>query len=321
MEPKVHKQANPGAGHARAERERREQRLAELARQQHGIVSRGQLLDLGVGAEAIKARLRLGRLHGVHRGVYAVGHRRSTIRSMWLAAVFAYGQEAVLSHWSAAALWGLARPRWSPIDVTSPRGRPGRPGIRLHHSPLRAVDRTIEAAIPTTSVPRTLLDLAGITTAERLRQAFEEADRLKLLSMRDLEQVCARAGRRKGLATLRSLIAASREPMAGRSPLENRFGKFCQKHLSDLPLPQTNVLVLGHEVDAYWPHRRLAVEMDSWEFHHHRAAFESDRARDARMQASGYRVVRLTHRRLEADPERVASELRRMLSDSSPAES
>lgn len=170
-----------------------------------------------------------------------------------------------------------------------------------------------------TSPARTLLDLAEVVDVDRLRRAFEEADRLKLLRMPELEQACARAGRRKGVPTLRRLVVEATLPVTTRSPLEDRFAEFCRKHLSDLPEPQTNVTILGQEVDAYWPHRRLTVEMDSWEFHGHRTAFERDRARDAALQAAGYRVIRLTHRRLKVEPKAVAAELRRMLTNASPA--
>ena len=105
-----------------------------------------------------------------------------------------------------------------------------------------------------------------------------------------------------------------RAPLTTRSPLEDRFAEFCRKHLADLPAPLTNISILDHEVDAYWPGHRLVVEMDSWEFHSHRAAFESDRARDAKMQAAGYRVIRLTHRQLETEAPRITTQLHRLLS-------
>ncbi len=231
-----------------------------------------------------------------------------------MAAVLAYGGWAVLSHRSAAALWGLMRPR-SPVDVTCLQGRPGRKGIRLHRSSVGDDERGVQAGIPLTSLPRTLLDLAEVIDEQRLKRAFDEADRLKLLRMPEMERVCARAGKRKGLVAIRRLTADGQEPVEGRSPLENRFAEFCHAHLSDLPAPLTNVSILDHEVDAYWPARRLVVEMDSWEFHSHRAAFESDRARDAKMQAAGYRVVRFTSRRLDAEPAKIANELRRLLAE------
>lgn len=177
-------------------------------------------------------------------------------------------------------------------------------------------ERVAEAGIPATSLPRTLLDLAEVVDEQRLKRAFEEADRLKLLRMPELERVCARAGRRKGLVALRRLIAAATAPVTTRSPLEDAFAEFCREHLADLPEPLTNISILDHEVDAYWPHRRLVVELDGFSTHAHRAAFESDRARDTKMQAAGYRVLRYTHRRLEAEPCVVAVELRHLLTES-----
>jgi very-short-patch-repair endonuclease/predicted transcriptional regulator of viral defense system len=300
---------------ARIERELRERELAAMAQRQHGVVARRQLRALGIGDGAIKARLRMGQLHAVHRGVYSLGHQRLTIRGAWLAAVLAYGDGSLLSHRSAAALWGLMmRTRRSPVEVTSCRGRTGRAGILLHYSPVASDERSTEAGIPVTTVARTLLDLAEVLDGDGLRHAFEEADRLKLLRMPELERVCSRAGKRKGLVALRRLIAAAREPITTRSPLENRFAEFFREHLADLPAPLTNVSILDHEVDAYWPGHRLVVEIDGWGFHGHRAAFEHDRARDAAMQAEGYRVIRLTHRQLETEAPRVTTQLRTMLS-------
>ncbi len=238
-----------------------------------------------------------------------------------MAAVLAYGDGAVLSHRSAAALWGLMRPRWSPIEVTSRHGRAGRPRILLHRSRVANDELAVEAEIPVTSLPRTLLDLAEVVDELRLRRAFEEADRLKLLRMPELERVCARAGRRKGLVTLRRLIAAATAPATTRSPLEDRFAEFWRDHLADLPEPLTNVMILDREVDAYWPGHRLVVELDGFSTHAHRAAFESDRARDAAMQAAGYRVIHLTHRQLETEAPRITAQLRAMLGPDQPASS
>lgn len=311
MQSKPHTQPHRSA---RADRALRERELAALAHRQHGVVGRNQLLALGLGDGAIKARFQLGQLHNIHRGVYSVGHGGLTVHSRWLAAVLASGDGAVLSHRSAAALWGLMRPRWSPVDVTSAHGRPGRNGIVLHRSALHAEERTVEARIPVTSVARTLLDLAGVLDGDGgLRRAFEEADRLKLLHMPELERVCARAGKRKGLPALRRLAAAAREPVTTRSHLEDRFAEFCRKHLADLSTPQTNAWILDHEVDAYWPSHGLVVELDGFAYHGHRAAFENDRARDAAMQAAGYRVIRLTYRQLETEALRIATQLRKLL--------
>lgn len=234
-------------------------------------------------------------------------------RGHWLAAVLACGDDAVLSHLSAAALWGLIGYRPGPVEVTSPSGRPGRAGIALRRCAIVEDERAVQAGIPVTSVSRTLVDLAGVLDSTRLRRAFEEADRLRLMDMKALRRSCDKASGRRGIGNLRRLIEEARAPAYPRTPLESSFLEFYRAHLSDLPPPATNVLLLGHEVDALWPKHRVAVEMDSWEFHHHRAAFEQDRARDAARQAAGYKVVRLTHRRLRDESAAVASQLRALL--------
>jgi hypothetical protein len=246
----------------------------------------------------------------VHRGVYAVGHVPLNQRGHWLAAVLAHGEEAVLSHAAAAALWGLARPR-DPIDVTSPRGRSGKRAIRLHRGRLQPDETTIRNRIPTTNVARTLLDLAQVVDSAHVGSAWEEADRLGLLQLRSVGVLCGRHRSRNGVQTIRALVAEAASATETRSPLEDDVLALCAKH--GLPAPMTNMLILGKEVDAYWPAARLTVEADSYEFHGHRAAFERDRARDAAMQVAGYRVIRLTHRRLESEGDAIAGQLRYLL--------
>jgi very-short-patch-repair endonuclease len=184
--------------------------------------------------------------------------------------------------------------------------------VQLHRSRIRSdAERTSRDRIPVTSVARTLFDLAEVVDPPALQRAFEEADRLHLLRVRELEQVIALGRGRHALKPIRRIVAELRATQRTRSPLEDRFATFCRDHR--LPAPRTNVEVLGHEVDALWPAAKLVVEADSFEFHGHRAAFERDRARDAAMQAAGYRVIRLTHRRLEGDPAAVAAQLRELL--------
>lgn len=300
-------------GDRRRLRIERERALAELAERQHGVVTKRQLEDHGVGRGAIANRVDLSHLYRVHRGVYAVGRPRLTRYGRWMAAVLAYGDRALLSHRGAGALWGLVGVGRGRIDVNCPGGKSGRPGIALHQANVYGDERAINARIPVTSVSRTLVDLAGIVNETQLARACEEADRLRLLDMNALAKSCDRAKRRRGIPHLRRFVEEARAPAYPRTPLENRFLEFYRAHLSDLPPPATNVLLLGHEVDGLWPKHRVAVEMDSWEFHRHRAAFEEDRARDAARQAAGYRVVRLTHRRLKCEPAAVARELRALL--------
>jgi very-short-patch-repair endonuclease len=162
-----------------------------------------------------------------------------------------------------------------------------------------------------TTVARTLFDLAEFVSFKRLESAWEEADRLNLLQLAAVEQVCERGYGRRALKPIRRLLAEARAPQITRSPLEDVFATFCREH--HLPIPSFNTTVLGFEVDALWPAQYLAAELDSWEFHRHRAAFEQDRARDAALQVAGYRTIRITDRRLRNDPTKLLHQLRALL--------
>lgn len=300
--------------HARWER-----RLEELATRQHGVVSHAQLLALGFDEQWIERRMRERRLTALHRNVYAVGHRRLTIRAPWWAAILAYGPASVLSHQSAAILWGFRRSRGGPVHVTAPQGRQGlrrRKGIWIHRNKFGPEDVLIQAGFPVTTVARTLFDVAEVAPFDSLKGAAEEADRLKLLQLRALEEVCERGHGRRALRPMRRLIAELRPPDEGRSPLEIRFPVFVREH--HLPMPTQNVQVLDHEVDALWPDAKLIVELDSWEHHGHRAAFERDRARDPKLLIASYRTIRVTHRRLDREPVQLANEIRQLLSQAPP---
>jgi very-short-patch-repair endonuclease len=302
--------------HGRRERERE---LARLATRQHGVVARRQLRELGFGDEGIKTRLDQGRLHRLHEEVYAVGHSHLGQRSRWWAAVLAYEPGTLLSHHTAAVLWGFQRPRRGPLHVTAPGGRQGierRKGIWVHRCKLAPEDRASRDGFPVTTVARTLFDFAEAAPFASLQGAAEEADRLKLLRLRELEEVCERGQGRRALRPVRRLLAELRPPDEGRSPLEIRFPAFVRKHR--LPAPIQNPHVLGHEVDALWPSAKLIVELDSWEHHGHRAAFERDRARDPKLMIAGYRTIRVTHRRLDREPEQLAAEIRQLLTPPAP---
>jgi very-short-patch-repair endonuclease len=295
-------------------RRERERELARLAARQHGVVSRVQLLALGFGDEAIKTRIDAMRLQGLHREVFAVGHSRLGEASRRWAAVLAYGEDALLSHRSAAALWGLARQRSSLIDITAGTGRQGihrREGIFIHRGRLHPEDRAVRAGIPVTTVARTLFDMAEFVSLKRLESAWEEADRLGLLELRAVEQVCERGYGRRALRPIRRLLTEARAATITRSPLEDEFAAFCRDH--GLPTPSFNTTALGFEIDALWPRQRLAVELDSWEFHGHRAAFERDRARDTTLQVAGYRIIRVTHRRVHGEAGKLAAEIKALL--------
>jgi very-short-patch-repair endonuclease len=288
--------------------------MEALATRQHGVISHAQLMGLGFDEQWIERRLWERRLVPVQRNVYAVGHRRLSVRSPWWSALLAYGSGAVLSHHTAAVLWGFRRSRPGPVHVTAPSGRQGierRKGIWVHRCKLVAEDMTTRDGFPITTVARTLLDLAEAVSYEELKGAAEEADRLKLLRLRELEAVCGRGHGRRALRPVRQLLADLGAPDEGRSPLELRFVRFLREHR--LPAPIQNVLILDHEVDALWPAAKLIVELDSWEHHGHRAAFERDRARDPKLLLAGYRTIRVTHRRLDHEAAELAAEIRQLL--------
>lgn len=287
--------------------------VVALARRQHWVVARRQLIGLGLGRRAITHRLATGRFHRLHHGVYAVGRPEVTLRGRWLAAVLACGSGALLSHQSAAALWGLIGAGGAVVHVLSERRWEGQDaGIAAHRTrDLAHGDRVTRDRIPVTSIPRTLLDLAGVVDASRLRNAFEEADRLGVLELRAVAEVCGRVRGHKGVGELRSLVGEAAAPEYTRSAFEEAFRDFCRDHA--LPLPEANAWALGFEVDAIWRAERVIVELDGWEFHRGRAAFERDRERAARLEVAGYLVYRLTYRRLMREPLVVAAELRRAL--------
>lgn len=200
--------------------------IALLAGRQWGVVSRRQLLASGLGSGAVEHALATGRLRRLHRGVYVVGGGALCLEARWMAAVLACGRSAALSHRDAAALSELLRPpRRKLIDVTTPHGsRTRRPGIDLHrtrHLPASSV--TLVRGIATTTVSRTLLDLAEVTPAHHLRRAVDEADRRGRLDRRELERLITRANGRHGLAGLRAILDRSGPPSLTRSHLEERF--------------------------------------------------------------------------------------------------
>jgi very-short-patch-repair endonuclease len=288
--------------------------IGALAEGQHGVVGRRQLLELGVGPDAIDRRLKLKRLRQVHRGVYTIGHRLLTQEGRWMAAVLACGPNAVLSHRAAAALWGMRAGAW--VEVTMPNGRCGRAGIVVHRAVLPQDERTTHRGIPTTTVPRTLLDLSAVVKRHDLRSALREAEYQRLTDPLSLHDLSARYPRRPGLKAIRALLKeATLGARTIRSELEERFQDFLIR--TGLPLPQTNVAIEGFEVDCVWPEQRLIVELDGHATHSPAHAFEVDRARDRRLEAAGWRVIRITWRQLVQEPELVEADLRRLLQPAS----
>jgi uncharacterized protein DUF559/putative AbiEi antitoxin of type IV toxin-antitoxin system len=290
--------------------------LARLAFEQHGIVTHQQLRAAGLGAGAIDLRVRNGRLHRLHRGVFAVGHTRLSREGRWLAAVLSFGEGALLSHVSAAALWGIRHSSSANVHITVPTagGRHRRRGIVVHRSlTLSAADVDERAAIAVTSVSRTLLDLAGMLTPTRLERAVERSLALRIFDLRAVEAVIAANPRRPGAGTLTQIVhTIHHEPSLTRVELEELMLDLCDAH--GIERPEVNVLVDGLEVDFLWRAQHVIVETDGREYHGTPTAFERDRKRDERLTVLGYRVVRFTYRRLVDDAAGVAATLGALLS-------
>ncbi len=230
-----------------------------------------------------------------------------------MAAVLACGEQALLSYWTAGALRDLVRDAGRQIHVTTPGGsRLDVPGITKHRARnLCPDDYTEEDGIPVTSVARTLLDLAALMSPGRLSRTVEDAERRDLLDIRAIGAVCDRNRGHRGARRLLRQVGMLGPIPDTRSALERRFAELCRRH--GLPLPIFNRVIDGLEVDASWPGQSLVVELDGWQHHQTRGAFERDRARDAHLALSGYRVLRLTWRRLEEAPAEVADSLRILL--------
>lgn len=291
--------------------------VAELARRQYGVASRRQLLEAGLNVKAIDYRLAIGRLHSLRQGVYAVGHQLIPREGRWLAAALASGPEAVLSHWSAAALWRIRPNSRSVIDVTTPRKSRSRDGIRRHQKALPDDEVTTERGIPVTSAARTIFDLAATEDTDAVVAMLRELEFRRLwgsLSLPDLvDRYPGERGRRRVLGALERL---AEEPGGRRhSKLEERFAPFLQHHR--LPQPRFNDWILlgprRYRVDCHWPGTGQVVELDGWAGHGTRAAFRGDRARDRALRVAGYSVTRLTWNQLDDEPEQIAADLRALL--------
>jgi very-short-patch-repair endonuclease len=294
----------------------RDAALAELAERQHGVVATYQLEPLGLGRSAVSGRAASGRLHRVHRGVYAVGYRRLTQRGRWMAAVLACGPEAVLSHRDAAALLGLRPDTRRKVDISVPSAARSRAGIDVHVSgTLCELDVTACEGIPCTTVARTLLDLGDVVDRRGVERAVEQAEILRLFDLGEVEEVIGRAGPRRGAGVLRAVIDDWVGQGLTASELEERFLNLCRR--ARLPQPAVNAWLplAGEEVkaDFVWRTERLVVETDGRASHGTRQAFESDRLRDQRLAVAGYRIVRFTWRQVAEEPDTVAATVGELL--------
>ncbi len=287
--------------------------LADLAKRQCGVVSIRQLLgSLGYSQSAVGRATASGRLHRVHRGVYAVGHTRISLRGHCLAAVLACGPGALLSHASAAWLWEISNRSPAPFEVTGPVRRRPRPPIRLHHTrALATEDCGCIDGIPVTALPRTLLDLAAKVPRDRLERALDRAERLELFDLGPVESLLERAVGHPGASRLRRALGIYRAPDLVRSEFERRFLDLVRK--AGLPSPTANFNVAGYELDMYWQKERFAIELDVYETHGTRAAFENDRRRQEDLKLMGTEMIRVTAPRFDREPTQVIERVARLL--------
>ncbi len=294
--------------------------IAELATQQHGVVSRRQLRALGLCDSAITARMDSGHLQPLFRGTFSVGHRAIERKGRMLAAALACGDGTVISHGSAAELVGLWDRRL-PIVHVIPPGWSGREidGIRWHRVRLPLDDEIeVRDRIRCTNVSRTLVDLAGSTGWGSLRRLVERAAILRRLDVEEIDRVLAR-GRRRGAPRLRTILAPWRETQGHRpvlrSPLEARL--LPRLIEAGLPAPRCNVRLRldgqQFEIDLLWERQRLAIETDGEETHATRIAFQRDRWRDQLLVAAGYRTARITWAQVRDEPTEVVDRIARML--------
>lgn len=234
-----------------------------------------------------------------------------------MAAVLASGPEAVLSHWSAAALWMIRPGSRSIVDVTTPRKSRSWDGIRRHHKALPADEVTVEEGIPVTTVPRTIFDLAATESADVVANLLRESEYLQLHDRLSLRHLVERYPGRRGVCKVRMALEWLKEEPSGRkrSRLEERFAPFLRRH--QLPQPRFNDWILlggkRYQVDCHWLGTGEIVELDGWEGHGTRAAFREDRARDRHLRVAGYSVTRLTWSQLDDEPEVIASDLRALI--------
>lgn len=262
---------------------------AEIASRQHGVATLTQLLGVGLTPTTIRNRVRSGRLHRIHRGVYAVGHRGLSNEGRWMAAVLACGNGAALSHRSAAELWDLLTPTHGIVHVTVPvpGGRGKRPGLRIHRSPSLPDDATtLRNRIAVTKPARTLADLRRTVPEETFRKALREA-------------------------AFRNLNLGSVEHDGTNSDLEGDFIKLCRRHR--LPEPEVNARVGRFRPDFLWREQRLIVETDGYAAHRGSQAFEDDRQRDLELRAAGWVVWRFTKKQVRHEQGAVLAAVRTAL--------
>jgi len=289
--------------------------VARLAERQHGVVSRAQLVEMGLARGAIDGRLARGRLHPMH-GVYLVGHRALPPLAREAAALLAVGAAGALSHHAAAALHQFGPTPHPPLDVAVPvshRGR--RRDLRLRRLSLDAEEVTRRHGLRATTPARTLLDLAAVTTPGRLERLMAEAFAQRHTSREALLRAMDGHPGARGTRVLRNLLQAG--PADTRSHPERRLVQILRA--SRLPAPEVNVRLGPWTPDFLWRAHGLAVEVDGYAAHSSPWAHERDHRKRLALRAQGLDVLAFTARQVDDEPYVVLAEIARAPTSGSSA--
>jgi hypothetical protein len=286
-----------------------EARMCEIADRAHGVVTREELIAVGITRAQVEHRLQTGALLREHPGVYRVGHRAPSTEARYMVAVKACGDDAVLSGSAAGHLLGLIRGAAPDPEVTAPREKRIK-GVRTRRCRnIDPEDRTIWRGLPVTSVPRTLVDMASVLSVSELGRACHEAGVRCRTTPADVEEVLARRPTSPGAGKLRPILRGDQK--VALSTLEARFLELLRE--AGLPLPVTNKPTGGRRVDCRWAQQALTVELDSYTYHSSRHAWERDRLRERQAYARGDQFRRFTYDDVFVRPRLMLRELRRLL--------
>jgi very-short-patch-repair endonuclease len=281
-----------------------EEVVGRIARRQHGVVTRKQLLAAGISKAEIRRRLEKKALLREHPGIYRVGHKAPSIEARYLAAVLACGDGAVLSGEAAGYLWGLVKGTAPPPEVTAPTKRRVK-GVRTRRARRGEIEATTHHGIPITTVPRTLVDLSSLLQSADLARACHEAGVLHRTTPRHVEAVLEHRPNTPGARRLRRVMRGDEHVTLSR--LERKFLKRLRE--AGLPEPVTNRMASEKRVDCRWPQHSLTVELDSYRFHNSRHAWELDRRREREAHGRGDDFRRYTHDDVFEHPDQMLGEL------------
>jgi very-short-patch-repair endonuclease len=285
--------------------------IGEIAARELSLITRLQLMALGLTRSDIDYSLARGRLRLIHRGVYAVGHQALTEQSAALAAVLAVGTGAFVSHHSAAALWGMATRRRGDVQVTLVARDAGRrrPGIEVHQAKtLDRQDVTTRFGTPIVSAARALLTITPALSDRELERIFDNGLKRRLFTRAAVAGAAGRSSWLPGAARLAALAADElRVPRITRSDAEEKLLALIRA--AGLPMPEVNARLGRYEIDFLWRTLQLAVEVDGYEFHSTRRSFEADHARDLELESAGFHVMRFTRDQVVHQPELVLARI------------